>query len=350
MIVSILIFILIFFILVVSHEFGHFLLAKKNGIHVTEFFVGMGPVLFRFEKGGTVYSWRLFPIGGACVFEGLAALDDNTGEETSGAFYKANVWARFATLLAGPMFNFILAYLMAVIIVGTCGVVTPVVQSVIEDSGAEAAGLEAGDKILKINGKHVYLTEDVSFISQMNQRGKALTVQYERAGEKYTTVVVPKFASEEGRYYMGITTGEYLKCNAGQTFQYAFYTTKYYADAVFKSLEMLVMGQLTKDDVAGPVGIVKIVDETVDYYSQYGILEVVLSLVNLVLALSVNLGIINLLPLPAVDGGRLLFVVVEMIRRKPVPVEKEGMVHLVGMVAFLILTVFVMFNDITRFL
>ena len=140
MAVSIILFLVIFFIVVISHEFGHFIVAKKNGIHVVEFFVGMGPSLFSFEKGGTKYSLKLFPIGGACVFEGEDGLNTENGELSESAFPSAPVFARFSTVFAGPFFNFLTAYIMAMIIVAVCGVMTPEVQVVYEGSKAQEAG------------------------------------------------------------------------------------------------------------------------------------------------------------------------------------------------------------------
>jgi len=147
----------------------------------------------------------------------------------------------------------------------------------------------------------------------------------------------------------GAQAKAYLDCNVPQTFAYAFHTMKFYVTTTFDSLKMLVTGQLSKDDVAGPVGIVKVVDETYDYYKGYGVSEVVLSMINIALLLSVNLGIMNLLPLPALDGGRLVFLLIEAVRGKPIPPEKEGMVHLAGMMALMVLMVLILFNDITKF-
>lgn len=351
MVVSIIFFILIFCVIVISHEFGHFIIAKKNGIHVVEFFVGMGPSLFSFVKGDTKYSLKLFPIGGACIFEGEDGLESEKGEEMSeGAFPKAPVWVRFATVLAGPMFNFITAYLMAIILVWTCGVRLPVVYSVQPGSAAEAAGLQAGDVICRMNGHAVHMQEQVTFHSVMN-RGGDITLVYLRDGEKTTVTLTPTWNEEAGRYLMGTTGGgDILKCNVFQTFQYAFYTIESYVQSTFMSLSMLVHGQLTRNDVAGPLGMVKIVDETYDIVKETGAVNVVLSMVEIALILSVNLGILNLLPLPALDGGRLVFFLIEAVRGKPVPPEKEGMVHLGGMLALMLIMVLALINDISKFI
>ena len=157
MAVSIILFIIIFFVVVLSHEFGHFIVAKKNGIHVVEFFIGMGPTLFSFQKGDTKYSLKLFPIGGACMFEGEDGVEKEKGEMSERAFPNAPVWVRFAAIFAGPLFNFLTAYVMAMILVSVCGITTPEVQMVNEGSRAQEAGLQAGDILTEINGKRIYL-------------------------------------------------------------------------------------------------------------------------------------------------------------------------------------------------
>lgn len=335
--------------IVVAHEFGHFLIAKSNGIHVVEFFIGMGPTLLSFTKGDTKYSIKLLPLGGACVFEGEDGMNTKEGEVAEGAFPNAPVWARFATVFAGPVFNFLLAYLLAVILVSNTGVLLPVVSSVQEGSSAEEAGLRVGDRIVKMDGKAVHLYQQVVLNSQLNVKGAPFEIVYERDGERDTVVIQPSYDEEARRYLMGITTGEYLKCNVLQNFQYAFHMMTFEVEMVFKSLGMLVTGQLSMDDLSGPVGIVKVVDETYTEAKTYGAATVALSMVELALLLSVNLGVMNLLPIPALDGGRLVFLLVEAVRGKPVPPEKEGIVHLAGMAVLMILMVVILFNDISKF-
>ncbi len=346
---SIILFLIIFLVVVIAHEFGHFIVAKKNGIRVVEFFIGMGPSLFSFQKGETKYSLKLFPIGGACMFEGEDGLEKEKGEISERAFPNAPVWARVATIFAGPLFNFLVAFVMAVILVSVCGITTPEVLSVSEDGRAAQAGMQTGDVITKINGKSVHLGGEVTLISQLNTKGETLTITYERNGQEGTAVINPSYDEATGRYYMGVGIGGYLKCNVLQTFEYAFYTMKFYVESTFKSLGMLVTGQLSKDDVSGPVGLVKVVDEVYDSAKVYGALDVMLNMMEIALLLSVNLGIMNLLPFPALDGGRLVFLLVEAFRGKPIPPEKEGMVHLAGMMALMVLMVLVFFNDITKF-
>lgn len=348
MIITIILFLLIFGLIVVSHEFGHFLLAKKNGIRVLEFAVGMGPTLFHFKKGETVYSLKALPIGGACVFDGEDGVASEKGGTQEGSFQAASVWARMSSVLAGPLFNLLLAFVLALILVAFNGTDRPVVQMVMPGSAAEQAGMQEGDVITKVDGERIHIWRQVALISALNKGGE-LSVDFVRDGEKHSVTVTPVYDSGDGRYYMGFAgAGEYYKCNALEVFQYSFYELEYWVGTTFKSLGMIFTGQVTKDDVAGPVGIAQLVGDTYEDAKPYGISVIIFSMMNIAILLSVNLGILNLLPIPALDGGRLVFLLIEAVRGKPVPPEKEGMIHLAGMAVLMLLMVFVLFNDISR--
>ncbi len=349
MIVSLLIFFIIFGILVTTHELGHFLIAKANGIRVLEFFVGMGPVLWKKTKGETTYSIRLLPIGGACVFEGEDALDSENQEFDERSFPNANVWARIATLFAGPFFNFITAFIIAIIVVANSTWAFPVISGLTENSAAAEAGLQEGDTIVSVDGEKIHQASEVNLISQFNE-GNPMEIVYERDGEQHVTKLTPRYDEETNRYYMGVYIGKYERIGAAKVIPYAFYDVIYYFKATYRSLALLVQGKLSMNDVSGPVGMVKIVDDTYEAVSPYGLSSVVLTMLELVILLSVNLGVMNLLPFPALDGGRLIFQFIEVVRGKPVPREKEGMVHLVGMVVLLAFMVVVVFNDVSKFM
>lgn len=362
MIRTIILFIIIFGLVVISHELGHFLIGRRNGIRVVEFAVGMGPTLFSFTRNGTKYSLKLLPLGGACMFEGEDGLEreqeeaagsiavPEPGKEGEGiAFTEAGVWARIATVFAGPFFNFILAFVVAVILSAFSGADLPVVGTVAQGSAAEAAGLQEGDVITKIGREPIHFYREVMLISSMNQ-GEEMVVTYERNGERSVTTLSPQYSEDDKRYYMGIVNGgAYLECNPLQVFQYGFYEVEYWVKITYKSLRMLVRGQVSKDDVSGPVGIAQLVGESYDQAEEnYGTPYAILTMLEIVVLLSVNLGIMNLLPIPALDGGRLVFMLVEVVRGKPVPPEKEGMVHFAGLVVLMVLMVFIMYNDIMR--
>lgn len=356
---TIVMFILVFGLIVISHELGHFILAKVNGIHVVEFAIGMGPKLLHFKKNGTQYAIRLFPIGGACIFEGEDGKNESDdtnnkeaegflAEKTTGNFQNAPVWSRISTVVAGPLFNFILAFLLALIVVGYTGSDRPVINGVMEGYPAKEAGIMPGDVITKMNGEKIYLAREI-YINTFINKSKDMMITYERDGEEHTVKVTPKFNEEEERYLIGFQGyGEYIDCKNSRIFPYSYYEVRYSMKATIKSLGMLVSGNASKDDVSGPIGIAQVIGEVSEAAAPYGIWVVILNLLNIAILLSVNLGVLNLLPLPALDGGRLVFLLIEAVRGKPVPPEKEGMVHFAGFVVLMILMVFVMYNDIMR--
>ena len=345
---TIVLFVLVFGVIVVGHELGHFLLAKANGITVVEFSVGMGPKLLRFKKGGTEYSLRLLPIGGACMFEGEDGLDNDNGTPSEGAFPNASVWARISTVFAGPFFNFILAYILAMIVVGYAGSDRPVINGLIDGYPAQEAGMQPGDVITRMNGERIYVAREI-WLNTYVGAGETMKVEFLRDGEKHTVTLVPKYDEKEERYLLGFNGhGDYVDCRNAGIFKYSYYEVRYSLRATIKSLGMLIQGKASKDDISGPIGVAQVIGEVKEQAEPYGIWMVILNMINIALLLSVNLGVMNLLPLPALDGGRLVFLIIEAIRGKPVPPDKEGMVHFAGFVVLMVLMVFVMFNDISR--
>lgn len=339
--------ILLFSALILFHEFGHFLLAKKNGICVTEFCLGLGPTLVSVTKGETKYSLKLLPFGGACMMLG----EDGVVED-SRSFGAKSVWARMSVVAAGPIFNFILAFIGALFIIGSVGYDAPTVYEVIPDYPMAEAGIQAGDTIKKLNNKSIHVYREFNNYMQMNQTGEAVKVVYEREGKEYTTLLTPKM-SEEGRYLLGVRgPGPRVKGNALQTIKYGFYEVEYWIKLTFDSLKMLFTGQVGVKDLSGPVGIVDVVGDTYEEVKESGgsAMDMWLTMLNWLILLSANLGVMNLLPIPALDGGRLVFLVIEAIRGKPIDPEKEGMVHFTGLVLLMALMLFVMFNDIQKLL
>ena len=334
--------ILVFGTIVFVHELGHFLLAKANGIRVDEFSIGMGPRLLSKVKGETRYSLKLFPIGGSCMMG-----EDDAEDMSEGSFNSKSVWARIAVVAAGAVFNFILAFLFAVIIVGYTGYDEPVISGVVPGFSAEAEGMQAGDRIVKMNGKKINLWREVTYFNMFHP-GETVELIYERDGEKQEVTIVPK-QDEDGNYLLGVTSpGEYKQANVFTALQYGIYEVKFWISTTLESLKMLVTGSVGMDQLSGPVGIVDIVDDTYEQSKSYGIVVVLMQMLNIGILLSANLGVMNLLPLPALDGGRLVFLIIEAIRGKRVAPDKEGMVHMIGMILLFALMIFVLFNDIKR--
>lgn len=338
---GIIIALLIFGFIVFFHELGHFILARVNGIDVSEFWIGMGPTLWHKKIGNTDYCLKLFPIGGACLMG-----EDEAEDETEGNFNTKPPLRRISVIVAGPVFNFILAFLCAVVFIGFVGIDKPYLSGVVEDSPAESAGLLAGDKIVALNGKGVHIFREISMYNQLHQ-GEAVEVTYERGGVQKTVVVEPR-ADETGYYMMGITSSGYEKGNLLEMISYGAYEVKYWISYTIEGLGQLLTGKVGADQLSGPVGVVDVVRTTYEESSEGGALLVFINMLRLAILISANLGVMNLLPIPALDGGRLMFLLVELVRGKRVPPEKEGYVHLAGMVLLLGLMVFVMYNDIRR--
>ena len=210
------------------------------------------------------------------------------------------------------------------------------------------AGLEPGDMITKMNGERIYLSREIYINTYLNG-DKPMVVEYERDGELYTAELMPMYNEESGRHLIGLQGyGETVEAKGLSIFKYAYYEVRYSFVSTIKSLKMLVQGEASKDDVSGTVGIAQVIGEEAEEATPYGALVLILNMCNIALLLSVNLGVLNLLPLPALDGGRLVFMLIEAVRGKPISPEKEGMVHFAGFVALMLLMVFVMYNDIIK--
>lgn len=339
----ILIALLVFSVIIIVHELGHFLLAKKAGITVTEFSLGMGPRLLSFEAGGTRYSWKLLPFGGSCMM-----LGEDGEDEGEGTFGSKSVWARISVIVAGPLFNFLLAFVMAVFIVGSIGYDAPILVGVAEGTPAEAAGLQAGDRIVKMNGKKIRLWRQVENYSMFHP-GETVVFRYVRDGQTLETTVTPEIMN--GRYRYGINGNVNLtrqKTNPVETLQYSVIEVGYWIDTTLSSLKMLVQGGVSLDDMSGPVGVVDAIGETYEESRSDGAFYVWLNLLNIAILLSANLGVMNLLPIPALDGGRLVFLILEAIRKRRVEPELEAKIHLTGLALLMLLMLVVMFNDVKK--
>lgn len=339
---NIIIALLVFSVIIIVHEFGHFLLAKMNGITVLEFSLGMGPRILSFEKGGTRYSLKPLPFGGSCMM-----LGEDGEEEGEGAFGTKSVWARMSVIAAGPFFNFLLAFVLSIFIIGNIGYDPAVVLGVTEGLPAEAAGIQEGDLITKMNGKKIRLYREVSNYSTFHQ-GETVVFEYVRDGETYEATVEPMLTEYGYKYGIAGSVNYRQKTNAIETLKYSAYEVYYWIDMTVQSLKMLVQGGVELDDMSGPVGVVEIIGETYEESKSEGALYIWLNLMNVAILLTANLGVMNLLPIPALDGGRLLFLIVEAARRKRLEPELEAKIHFAGLMVLMVLMVVVLFNDVKK--
>ncbi len=413
---------------IMFHELGHFVFAKLCKVKVNEFALGMGPKILSFQRGETTYALRLFPIGGMCAMQGEDEEDD-----TEGSFQKAKVWQRILIVAAGPIFNFILAFIIALIVIFCTGVDPARITDVYTDSPAYAAGLREGDIVTKYEGQGVsnarelymysvfdglpedsidlevqrgtqkidisfspqitkqymlginYSTEsdsvtitgfgedsplekaglkagdtiisingsDVSTVEKFNTYlannpldGSELEIGYQRDGKTFTITASPVITESMGGGFAFNMARE--KADFGTSISYSFGEIKYWINTTIKSIGGLFTGRFAVSDLSGPVGVVSVIGDVYESARPEGGFTVLMSLLNIVILLSANLGVMNLLPLPALDGGRLIFLFVEMIRRKPCNQRLEGTIHFIGIVALLGLAVFVAFNDVIK--
>lgn len=327
--------------LVIVHEFGHFITAKRGGVQVNEFWIGMGPTLLKKQHNGTLYCLKMLPFGGACVMEGEDSESDNDH-----AFGKASLPRRMLIVAAGALMNFLVGFLIVLAVIQpngpNGGYIVSTIDSVDPASTAAAAGgLQAGDEILEVDGYNILLRSDFEMALS---RGMDTTyeVVVRRDGEKVTlpaVVLEATIEGEDGRKMIGLTFAEQPD-SIGMHVNMAVRTSLNYARLVWVSLGMLVSGQVGVDQLSGPVGVASVMATTASYS--------ISAFLQLVAFISINLGVMNLLPLPALDGGRLVFLIIEGIRRKPVPAKYEGYIHAAGLMLLLALMVYVTGQDIVR--
>lgn len=424
---NILVAIIIFSVIVVFHELGHFLLAKKNGIEVTEFSLGMGPRLLSTVKGNTRYSLKLFPIGGSCMMVG-----EDGEEDGPGSFGHASVWGRISVVAAGPIFNFILAFVFALVITSVMGYDPPKVLSVEENSPAEEAGLQVGDIITSFQGKPISIGRDISLYESLygmqqdqikmtvKRNGKKIDLNFKAASEKKYMLgfsYVPDGKPEITEVFVDgammkagvlagdvitavdgtkVSTGEELQTYLGEhplgenavtitvsrdgkekeftvqptvrtqvstgfvynlyrektnffgVLKYSAVEVRYWISSTIDSLGLLIKGTFRVNDLSGPVGIVDAIGSSVEEAKSEGTVVMWMQMFYWAILLSANLGVMNLLPLPALDGGRLVFLLIEAVTKKKVNPNIEGMIHFAGFVLLMALMVFVFMNDIKR--
>ncbi len=345
MLLTLIYFILILGLIVLVHEFGHFFFSKLFGIYVYEFAIGMGPKIFSKKKGETEYSIRAIPIGGFCSLAGEDnEADDQENIPKDRRLNAKPAWQRFLVMFFGAGNNFILALLILFIIGLGWGAVSndAIVSELVKDGPAEKAGIEVGDKILKINGNKVKSNDDVAIYIQIESKDKPITFTVDRDGSKKDIKVKPVKEEVEGNtiYRVGIMSSGKVEHGFLASVKYSFTKMGSLFRQMIITLKGLFTGGLSVKQLSGPVGIYNVVGTQREAGIQ--------NILYLIALLSVNVGFINLLPLPAFDGGRILFLIIEKIKGSPVSPELENKIHTIGFILLLVLMLYITFNDIIK--
>ena len=334
-VVGIIITILLFALIIFLHELGHFVAAKLSNIKVNEFALGMGPKILKKQGKETLYSLRPLPIGGFCAMEG----EDGTEDENTNprAFGNAKLGKRFIVILAGAFMNLVLGVVICSIMVGVAGyVISP--QVIVEsNSHVYSAGMRDGDVITKLDGKGFFSTND--FLTDISQKTEPVTFTYERDGKSYTTERVS--ANEEGSYGIQLKR---VKVNFFTAISNGFKNSVFYGKAVYWGMGQLATGKVSVKEVAGPVGVADQVGTVVSQSETPK--ETALNVLSMFAFLTINIGLLNLLPFPALDGGRFWFLVYEGIRKKKAPQKLEQYVNAAGMLLLLGLMAVIFVKDI----
>lgn len=325
----------LFLILIIIHEFGHFIAAKLLGVRVNEFALGFGPKLFGWGKGETKYAVNLIPLGGYCAMEGE---DEASGDDR--AFCNKAPWRRFLIVVMGAVFNLLLGLiLVALTLVPKERFATTTVDTFMENAVSEQYGLQEGDKIVAVDGRKIFSTYDLSYAFS-NIDGDKIDITVKRDGKKIKLGDV-KFESEEidGINYLKV---DFYVVGEDKTFTSFISQTLdmsvSYCAVVYRSLIDLITGRYGISAMSGPVGVTVAIGTVAK--------QSLLNLLPIMALITINLGLFNLLPLPALDGGRLVFILFEMIFKKPVPQKYEAIVHAVGFALLLLLMLVITFKDI----
>lgn len=273
--------------------------------------------------------------------------------EDEHSFSTKSVWARLSVVLAGPVFNFILAFLLAVILIAVNGYDAPEIGYFSEDSPAKEAGLQEGDVITSFNGHRIYNYREILVYMQLEQSGEDITLTVERDGEELSYTITP--AMTESGYKMGLASTEYKKTGVADVLKYSVLELRYQIKSTVLSLEYLITGKLGIKNLSGPVGIVSMMSDTIDQAKEsaegnasIAVINVVLNMINFCILLSANLGVMNLLPIPALDGGRTVLLLFEAIFKKKLSTEKEAFVNMIGFMLLVGLMIVVMFQDVVK--
>ena len=355
--------ILVFGVIIIVHEAGHFAVAKWTGVRVNEFSVGMGPKLLQKRKGETTYSLRLFPIGGYCAMEGE---DDDSDDPR--AFSKKPCWKRILVVVAGATMNFVLAFVLLLVALGCCLAAQPgeeapsfasvTLSAIDETSPAYQSGLRVGDTIVRVDGKRIATDLDLIMILQSDEDGKFDFIVRRPNGDKQEKVALNGVqfrlkTDEDGTRYLSYDFAvKPVKRTVLSTLSQAAKMEYSYTVLVWRGLASIVKGDYGLNELSGPVGTTEIIADAVGSavtdVVQNNSAQGLYAFLMLVVIISVNVGLFNLLPLPALDGGRLLFLLIELVTRKPVPQKYESAVHTIGFMLLIFLSIVIAFSDVFK--
>lgn len=333
--------IFVFGLIVLVHEWGHFITAKFTGMRVDEFAIGFGPKIFKFRRGETLYSLRAIPLGGFNDIAGMDPSDNPAGER---GFCEKPVFSRMLVILAGAGMNFVMPIILFFLIFATVGIAKPatepVLGAVIENKPAAVAGLIAGDKIVSVNGEKISTWEELTDKLKNSDPGKNILIDYERDSKVATVSITPEFDNQAGKVLIGVQSSiNYEKMSVVDAFVMAI---KHVAEILAMMIGALIdlVQSPSQADVAGPIGITKMAGQV----AERGFIP----LLNFAALLSLNLGIINLLPVPALDGGHFVGLAIEAVRGKPLSPKALMYTQRVGVAILLLLTVVVTTSDVIK--
>ena len=343
--------ILVFGVLIAVHELGHFMAAKACGVRVNEFSIGMGPALWKKQKGETQYSLRLFPVGGFCAMEG-----EEEDSDDPAALNNQGFWAKLLSFAAGAAMNFIAGLLIILALyAGAKAFYEPVITGFADGCPLESAeGLQTGDRLLRIDGERVYMYSDVRLLLGLNKTG-VFDLVVERNGEKVTLTDFPMspqtYTGQNGESYTSY--GLYFgaeEATLGRKLSYTWNNAVDFVRMVRLSLQMLVTGEAGVKDLSGPVGIVSTMTQVGEQSGSAR--AAVENIAYLAALIAVNLAVMNLLPLPALDGGKIFFLVINavgmLLFKKQIPAKYENYIHFAGLVLLLALMAVITFSDVWK--
>ena len=385
---SIILAILVLGLIITVHEFGHFIVAKIFKVPVREFSIGMGPRIVSKVINNTRYSLKAFPIGGSCALIGEDAagsgdfseaenvkIDENGLVDFDGVkftkdeldqnnFAVISPVKKFLICLAGPFMNFLLAFLLAFILVSRIGFDMPIISSVSVDGAAataEPVSLKSGDEIIELEmpgeKESVICYRDVMIFMQLNnaeitEKHYPLAITFKRNGDTIKTMVAPKYDETYNRAMIGISFGDLYQKPKGfvETCKFACKEFYFYIKTTVMSLRMLIRGKFGAKDVSGPVGTIAVMGSAISEASGISVEAILLTLIQMIVLISANLGVMNLLPIPALDGGRIVFAAIEMIMGKPINKDIEGLANTITMLLLLMFMIWIFGMDIYKLL